>query len=339
MRQLSGLLSLSAIVSLALLQCICSGQETPGQGKPAAGPRSREFLFTYGATVTGLKPGQLARIWVPMPPSNQDQQLKVVAKKLPAEGKIGTEARYGNQILFIEAQADAAGAIPLSVTYRVKRWEVKGDTKSPPVTKEELEQLLKPDAKVPVGGKPAEVLLKGKELPEDQIHLAKALFDIVNQHMQYSKKGTGWGQGDAVWACDSRYGNCTDFHSLFISLARTEKIPAKFEIGFPLPEKRGQGEIPGYHCWAKFKPVGRGWIPVDISQANQARATRPEMVSYCFGNLTENRVTFSQGRDLTLVPPQAGPPVNFLIYLYVEVDGQPYPAERVQRNFTYKDLD
>ena len=59
--------------------------------------------------------------------------------------------------------------------------------------------------------------------------------------MKYSKEGKGWGQGDSVWACDSKFGNCTDFHSLFISLARGNKIPAKFEMGFPIPPKRGEG--------------------------------------------------------------------------------------------------
>src|SRR5881227_3323734 len=102
----------------------------------------------------------------------------------------------------------------------------------------------------------------------------------------------GWCRGDAVWACDSRTGNCTDFHSLFIALARSQKIPAKFEIGFGLPEKHGAGEVAGYHCWAKFKPDGKGWVPVDISEANK----NPKLKEYYFGNLTPDRVTFTTGR-------------------------------------------
>src|SRR5207302_326481 len=147
-------------------------------------------------------------------------------------------------------------------------------------------------------------------------------------------KGTGWGQGDAVWACDSKYGNCTDFHSLFISLARAEKIPSKFVMGFAIPEKRGAGLIAGYHCWAWFHPEGRGWIPVDISEANQ----NPARQEYYFGSLTENRVQFTTGRDITLEPRQSGGPLNFFIYPYVEVDGKPYPAEKVQRQFSFEDV-
>jgi transglutaminase-like putative cysteine protease len=153
--------------------------------------------------------------------------------------------------------------------------------------------------------------------------------------MRYSKEGTGWGRGDSDWACDSGYGNCTDFHSMFISLARAQKIPAKFEIGFPLPEKRGSGEVAGYHCWAKFKPKGKDWIPVDISEANK----NPKMRDYYFGNLTEDRVTFSLGRDINLVPKQDGEPLNFFVYPYVEVDGKAYPADKVRRKFTFKDVE
>ena len=167
----------------------------------------------------------------------------------------------------------------------------------------------------------------------DQMALGKMLYDLVNNHMKYSKEGIGWGQGDAVWACDSKYGNCSDFHSLFISLARSQKIPSKFEIGFPLPEARGRGEIPGYHCWAKFRPTGKDWIPVDISEANK----NPKMKDYYFGNLTEDRITFSTGRDIELVPKQSGDPLNFIVYPYVEVDGKPWPAEKIRRKFSYED--
>ena len=78
---------------------------------------------------------------------------------------------------------------------------------------------------MPVDGKPLDLLkenLKGKKLPGEQYAAAKVLYDVVNTHMKYSKEGKGWGQGDSVWACDSKFGNCTDFHSLFISMARQQ---------------------------------------------------------------------------------------------------------------------
>jgi uncharacterized protein (TIGR03000 family) len=52
----------------------------------AAAPRSREFLFTYAATVTGLKPGQVARVWVPVPPSTDVQRVRMVSQAHPFRG-------------------------------------------------------------------------------------------------------------------------------------------------------------------------------------------------------------------------------------------------------------
>ncbi|HMC65912.1 MAG TPA: transglutaminase domain-containing protein [Gemmataceae bacterium] len=319
------------IVVGAALVPVSRAEDSSGDSKKPA--RSRKFEFAYAATVTGLPPGKVARVWLPVPPTNEEQQVKMVAKDLPEKHKISREPKYGNDILYVEARAGEDGAVFLSVTYRVLRREVKADLKEHDDTAAEFARFLAPDAKVPIGGKPLE-LIKDKKIPEDQLAMGELFYEVVNNHMRYSKEGTGWGRGDAVWACDSKYGNCTDFHSLFISLARSHKIPAKFEMGFPIPEKRGEGEVAGYHCWAKFRPQGKGWVPVDISEANK----NPKMKDYYFGNLTEDRVTFTTGRDLTLVPKQTGEPLNFFVYPYVEVDGKAYPAEKVKRKFTYKDV-
>jgi hypothetical protein len=41
------------------------------------------------------------------------------------------------------------------------------------------------------------------------------------------------------------------------------------------------------------------------------------------------------GRDITLSPAQAGPPLNYFIYPYVEVDGKEY--SNVSINFSFRD--
>lgn len=304
----------------------------PQQPAPTATPKVRDFNFTYRATVTGLEPGKKARIWLPVPPSNGDQEIQLLSEDAGgATSQVAKEPKYGNQIYYAELTAKPDGMASVTLVYHVKRKEVKGQSNEQDAN---VAMFLKPDALVPIGGKPTNSLLQGKELPMGQMPVARALYDIVNTHMKYSKEGTGWGRGDAEWACDSKFGNCSDFHSLFISLARTKNIPAKFEMGFPLPEKRGKGDVAGYHCWAFFKPEGKGWIPVDISEANK----NPNMADYYFGNLTENRVAFTIGRDLELVPKQDGPALNFLIYPYVEVDGKPYNGDKVKRQFTFEDV-
>jgi transglutaminase-like putative cysteine protease len=170
-------------------------------------------------------------------------------------------------------------------------------------------------------------------LPDSPLELGRTLYDRVDEHMKYDKSRPGYGNGDSVWACDRRTGNCTDFHSLFISLARAKGLPSRFEIGFPIPDERGNGKIGGYHCWAFFHAEAIGWVPIDISEADK----HPELKTYYFGNLTENRVTFSQGRDVTLVPRQAGEPLNYFVYPYAETGGKPVEKSHVRTDFSWRD--
>ena len=70
-------------------------------------------------------------------------------------------------------------------------------------------------------------------------------------------------------------------------MARSQGIPARFEIGFPLPPAdKHASEIAGYHCWAEFFARNTGWVPVDISEAWKAK----EKSSYFFGSIDANRV-------------------------------------------------
>lgn len=300
--------------------------------------KKRTFLFTYAGAVKELKPGQDVNVWLPVAASTPEQEASIVSQELPGKATVGKDKEYGNAMLHFHAKANEAGQVPFKVVYKVTRHEVKTDavanvTVKPRESEELITRFLKPDAKVPTSGKPLN-LIKGRTLPGDQFASAKILYDMVNGHMTYSKQGTGWGQGDAEWACDSKFGNCSDFHSLFIALARGNNIPSKFEMGFPLPAKHGSGPIPGYHCWAWFMPMGKGWVPVDISEANQ----HPELREYYFGNLTENRVVFSRGRDIVLDPPQKGSKLNFFVYPYAEVEGAAYPADKVARSFSFEDI-
>ena len=161
---------------------------------------------------------------------------------------------------------------------------------------------------------------------------ARAIYEHVVSTMKYDKTGQGWGRGDIYYACDARRGNCTDFHAVFIGYCRAQGIPARFSIGLPLPAERGKGEIKGYHCWAEFYTTQTGWVPIDASEA----AKDPSRRGYFFGAHDENRVEFTRGRDLTLVPKQAGPPLNYFVYPYAEADGK---AVEVERQYSFEDVD
>ena len=322
-------------ISIAICLIVAIAWTAPAQEKQAD-VKVRTFQFTYAGKIKDVPAGKTARVWLPVAVTGPEQEVLIRSTNLPASSTQAVEKQYGNKILYFEAKPDKNGEVWFEVVYQVKRKEVRTDFNAnlvvKPAASENLARFLQPDAKVPIDGKPLD-LIKDKKVPDDQYAAARLLYDVVNTHMKYSKVGKGWGEGDAVWACDSKFGNCTDFHSLFISMARGNKIPSKFEMGFPIPTQRGDGAVGGYHCWAWFLPEKKGWIPVDISEANR----NPDLKEYYFGNLTEDRVRFTTGRDINLEPRQKGPPLNFFIYPYAEVDGQPYPQDKTERRFAYQD--
>lgn len=52
-----------------------------------------------------------------------------------------------------------------------------------------------------------------------ELQRARALYDFVIDELRGAKAGDEWGQGNAKLACDSRHGNCTDFHAYFTGLS------------------------------------------------------------------------------------------------------------------------
>jgi len=71
---------------------------------------------------------------------------------------------------------------------------------------------------------------------------------------------------------------------------------------------------------------------VDISEAWKDKSKK----DYFFGAHDVNRVQFSTGRDLELTPRQAGEPLNYFVYPYVEVEGKKF--ENVSNEFSFADI-
>ncbi|MGA7686696.1 MAG: transglutaminase-like domain-containing protein [Terriglobales bacterium] len=302
----------------------------------------RHFTFHYAFTVKNISPGERVRVWIPLAHSDAFQEVRVTAKSGDLTLKQVPQSEFGNVILYAEAGKADKEEYKFSVDYDVVRREhrvlVNGqpapqDSRVRPVPKIELARYLKADRLVPITGVPADLAVEQTKGATTQLEKAKDIYEYVFHAMKYDKTGTGWGHGDTLWACDSKHGNCTDFHSVFISMARSQKIPARFQIGFPLPADKTSGEIPGYHCWAEFYIDSIGWIPVDISEAWKHQ----EKHDYFFGAHDVNRFQFTQGRDLKLTPAQAGEPLNYFVYPYVEVAGKAYP--NVSIAFSFEDAD
>jgi transglutaminase-like putative cysteine protease len=310
------------------------------QTQPGAQPaKVREVEFTYQTDLTGINPkAHRVVAWIPLPREDRFQQVSAVSIESPAHVEVVNQPIGGNRLVYLSAPAPPSGSIPVTIRFKVRRVEEsanieKAQAKTREPTGGVFASYLSPDRLVPINGQIKLVSAKAGDPGGSAYEQAWAIYNYVIANMSYDKSGTGWGRGDAIYACNVKRGNCTDFHSLFIAIARSRGIPARFTIGFPLGAPSGGGTISGYHCWAEFYAGGQ-WVPVDASEAWK----HPQLRQYYFGHVDANRVAFTMGRDLVLKPHQTGEPVNFLIYPYVEVDGKPLPQEQITNRFTYAAL-
>lgn len=328
----------SARSATALAACVwllagCAGDPggralQPATTRPAklaavtAAAPSRILAVDDAVTVPAIPAGTgRVELWVPIPSSDAQQSVDSIRFDTSLPHELVTDHEYGNSVLHVWSNAPA-DRIGVTVHYRVDRREERafagGSEANVAPGPAPGARLLQPD-RLGIIDEPVRALAAritaGKP---DTRSKARAIYDYVIAHMAYDKATPGWGNGDTRRACEVCKGNCTDFHALFISLARASAIPARFGIGYQLPRDKHEGRVKGYHCWAEFWLPGTGWVPVDASEAWKD----PERRDFYFGNLDDDRFRVSFGRDVRL-PGMHGEPLNYLLAPVAEADGRP----------------
>jgi len=302
---------------------------------------TRSFEFTYQVHFPATEnPAGPVRLWIPLPQTDGYQDVSSLRIDSPVSYSQGRDSEYKNTFAeFNPTPQQAATGFDVTLHFTATRHEHKvaliragANNASVPPSDPMFARYLQPDKLVPLNGTIAELAKEHTVGDTTQIEKARHIYEYVVSTMRYDKTGEGWGRGDAVWACTAKRGNCTDFHSLFIGMMRSSGIPARFEIGFPIPEGKTEGDIAGYHCWAEFYLNGVGWVPVDASEAWK----NPAKHDYFFGAHDVNRVFFTYGRDIRLSPDQKGDPLNYFIYPYAEINGQ--PVKNLQTHFSFHDV-
>ena len=186
-------------------------------------------------------------------------------------------------------------------------------------------------------GKPKsvdDIYYRSPWLNSDSIYGQKGVTrdDVVKLYQQSKIDGGDYtfGKGNSIYACDIGVGNCTDYHSYFMSLGRTLGVPVRFHMGFPIPSE-SEGTVGGYHCWADYYIEGEGWYPVDISEGDKD----PQRKDYYFGTLDNNRIEMIVGRDFKLEGYEMET-ANLFIYPIMEINDQTSSA--FSKSFQYKEI-
>ena len=299
--------------------------------------KSRSLEFTYDVIVKDIPPGaQEVKIWMPSLSENPHQIIDEMSLEPKNSVRLTYDKQYNNKIIYYSFKLPKNPTIEIKAHYKVKRNEYSNRPMPIAFAKARIgddpQKYLSANRLVTISPQIQSLAAKITKGKKTTMVKARAIYDYVLRNVSYDKIIPGWGNGDTERVCLLKAGNCTDFHSLFISLARSSGIPSKFVMGVSLASGKKEGEISGYHCWAEFYDEQLGWVPVDISEAWKNKSK----YEYYFGTIEADRLEISVGRDIVLEPNANTEPLNYFFYPYVEVDGKKFL--QIKTSFRFKDV-
>lgn len=334
-------------------------------------PRTATFDVRHEIQVAIPRGARLLRLWVALPQEDAAQRVADLAVESEHAAR-ETHDDHGNRMLYVEVANPEPGTFSVVTRFRLTRTEVRASVdaaRARPLTERERADLagyLKPTTHVVVDERIRALVAEVVGSESNPVKAARAIYDWILRNIDYWVKDPAHKKASPVGSTEyclaTRTGNCTDFHSLYMSLAIAAGIPTRVTYGSLFKtELDGKEADQSYHCWLDVYAGGIGWIPLDVALADifvgdfvldEANAAKvrlttadgyagpdPAKVDYYFGNLEERRVAWSIGRDLTLEPRQSGGLVNMMAKAHCEIDGTVQPEGNVwKRMLTFRQV-
>ncbi len=332
-------------------------------------PKEATFDARHELEVAIPEGAQVVRIWFTQPQSDVASEVRRMKVESTAGAPKSAKDDQGNAYLYWEITKPAAGTFKATTTFEIARKEVCGNV-DPAATRaytpadlKGMEKYLGPTQYVVIDDKIKALAMEVVGDEKNPTAASRLIYDWILGDIEYwvkdPSKLKASTTGSTEHCLTTKTGNCTDFHSLYMSLSRAAGIPTRITYGsFFKGPLDGQDADQSYHCWLEYFAPNVGWIPLDVAVAdifvdgvtlteenkpkinltvaNGYAGPDPKMVDYYFGNIDERRVVWSHGRDLTLDPKQSGGPINAMAKAYVEIDGKPFDGYK--RKLTFKEI-
>jgi transglutaminase-like putative cysteine protease len=295
-------------------------------------PKMKQGEMSFNITIRTDESTEIARLWLPYPVSNENQLVEnMIITGNYNHSSIQSEQENGIMILYAE-WINPQEFPQLTLSFDITRNEIimKNFPLEEGPLPVDLEEYLLPTNLGPITGNVKEHADEITEGKTTILSKATAIYDYLVEHGERDSNLSFCGDGDVCELLLDLKGKCVDFSSVFVALSRSAGVPAREILGTRIAK---DGDITGaYHCRAELYLSNYGWVPVDPSDVaklmlnENLKIDDPQVIEardYFFGAQTETYIDLSTGRDIILNPKQESEPLNYFMYPYAEVNGEP----------------
>jgi len=236
-------------------------------GKTQGTPIKMRVKYELTLEPNAVPDGEVVRCWLPYPREDHRRQSNVKLLSVNDDNYIISPEQYAHKSIYMQkvAKKDEPLIFAIEFSYQhIPEWfNLQGKTIQPYKTQSELYKTYTAE-------RPPHILFT------DSIKVVseRIVGDETNPY-QKARKIFEWIDANFPWAgareystlkqipeyvLENNHGDCGQVSLLFITLARYNGIPARWESGYSM---RPGGKT--IHDWSEFYIEGIGWIPMDQS--------------------------------------------------------------------------
>ncbi|HQZ64062.1 MAG TPA: transglutaminase domain-containing protein [Planctomycetaceae bacterium] len=306
--------------------------------------------------VTAPYKTKLLRVWVPVPPSDGVQDVRLSEfSTFPVDVKpqIDTEPVFGNRFAYFEF-SDPQGAMiirhRLEVLTHELNWHLDSEKVKPPaVWPEAFEPYLRSENQAVVADERFQKLLSDV-LPQRRNPLQDldAVMSFTDKNFTYSHEKASL-KASSLNGLLEYSGHCSDYHGFCAAMGRVMSLPTRVTYGInPFPNASPS------HCKLEAYLPPYGWVSFDVSETQKLTKAirsdgsrtdeeREKLVAAAHDRLIagfrdSTYILQTRGTDYDLVPKAAGR-VAVVRTIYAEADGKalpdPDPSNSTETKFAW----
>ncbi|MGI8965909.1 MAG: transglutaminase-like domain-containing protein, partial [Limisphaerales bacterium] len=292
----------------------CRAIKTAAQkeNKSYVWPHHFKATMTVTADPKAAPAGEMIRAWLPVPRQYPFQtDFKMVSSSSPVKYLADETSPIRSAYFEQTARKGQPTEFQISYEYTTRgiHFDLASKTNSPVATKTENVNQFTQEAPHVVFTEKIKNLaqqLAGDET--DKTAQAKKFYDWIAGHIKYSfarEYSTLTNISDYCYS--NGYGDCGQEALLFITLCRSQGIPARWQTGwFTFPNAKS------IHDWTEIYLAGQGWVPVDPYMGifamryatSLSENERREVRDFYFGGLDQYRMIANSDHNQTLQPPK-----------------------------------